>query len=126
MNRPNDPRMWCPVPNTFPYIRINLQEIATRNDIAHQIIAGFSTAFPALADIWPYLHDALNDVPALVTEVEMLAEEVRRARLDRANLLAATRATLAASHDGEPDPLYYLRDELDALTSPPEDTGRLT
>jgi len=30
------------------------------------------------------------------------------------DLVAAARATLAADHDGEPDPLYYLRDELQA------------
>jgi hypothetical protein len=30
-----------------------------------------------------------------------------------ANLLAAARATLAADHDGEDDPLSYLRDEVD-------------
>ncbi len=34
--------------------------------------------------------------------------------MDRANLLAAMRATIAAHADGEPDPLYYLRDELNA------------
>lgn len=124
MNRHTSQRMWCPVPNTFPYVRINLQEIATRNDLSSQIIAGFATAFPALADIWPYLHDALNDAPALMAEIKRLAEELQSARLDRANLLAAARATLAASQDGEPDPLYYLRDELDALTTPPDDTGR--
>ena len=30
------------------------------------------------------------------------------------DLVAAARATLAAADDGEPDPLYYLRDELQA------------
>ena len=123
MNRPNNKRMWCPVPNTLPNIRIDLQGVAARNDAARQIITGFATAFPALADIWPYLHDALNDVPVLAAEVKRLAEELHSARLDRANLLAAARATLAASREREPDPFYYLRDELDALTTPP-DTGR--
>ena len=33
---------------------------------------------------------------------------------DHANALAAMRATLAAQRDGEADPLYYLRDELQA------------
>jgi hypothetical protein len=37
--------------------------------------------------------------------------------MDRANLLAAMRATLAAHADGDPDPLWYLRDELDAAES---------
>jgi hypothetical protein len=31
-----------------------------------------------------------------------------------ANLLAAARAALSAEHDGEPDPMWYLRDELRA------------
>jgi hypothetical protein len=30
------------------------------------------------------------------------------------DLVAAARATLAAADDGEPDPLYYVRDELQA------------
>jgi hypothetical protein len=33
-------------------------------------------------------------------------------RLRYANLLAAARATLAAAHDGEAEPLAYLADEL--------------
>jgi hypothetical protein len=36
------------------------------------------------------------------------------------NLVAAARATLAAVADGEPDPLYYLRDELAATGHLPE------
>jgi hypothetical protein len=32
---------------------------------------------------------------------------------DRANLRAAIRAALAADAEGEADPWYYLRDELD-------------
>jgi hypothetical protein len=35
-------------------------------------------------------------------------------RLWRANGLAAMRATIGAQRDGEPDPLYYIRDELTA------------
>jgi hypothetical protein len=124
MNRPDNQRMWCPVPNPLPHVEINLQEIATRNDLARQIIAGFSTAFPSLADIWPYLDDALNDVRMLTAEVKRLSDKVQSARLDRANLLAAARATLAADRDDEPDPLSYLRDELDSPTAPSDDTGR--
>ncbi|SHN46923.1 hypothetical protein [Cryptosporangium aurantiacum] len=40
-------------------------------------------------------------------------------RLRYAFLLAAARSTLAADRDGEPDPLYYLRDELSANPSLP-------
>jgi hypothetical protein len=35
-------------------------------------------------------------------------------RASHADLLAAARAVLAAEHDGEHDPLWYLRDELAA------------
>jgi hypothetical protein len=74
-------------------------------------------------DIWGYLTEALNDVPALSAEIARLSDALRRARLDRANLIAAAHATIAADHDHERDPLSYLRDELDALASPPESTG---
>jgi hypothetical protein len=39
-------------------------------------------------------------------------------RLDRANLLAAIRATLSADDDGEDNPLGYLRSELDSPSAP--------
>lgn len=102
------------MPDTNPHINVNLEEIATRNQTAHHIVAGFSTAMPTLAEIWRLLEDALSDVPALSAEVTRLSAGVQHVRLDRANLLAAARATIAAYHDGEPDPLSYLRDELNA------------
>ncbi len=102
------------MPNTNAHININLEEVTTRNETARHVVAGFSAAMPTLAEIWRLLEDALSDVPALSAEVTRLSAEVQHARLDRANLLAAARATIAAHHDGEPDPLSYLRDELDA------------
>jgi hypothetical protein len=45
------------------------------------------------------------------------------ARLDRANLAAAALASIAAQHDGEPDPLSYLRDELRAQGYDPGGRG---
>ena len=69
---------------------------------------------PALAAMWQELDDALADTTALSALVTRLSAERDRARLDRANLRAAMRATLAAHADGEPDPLWYLRDELNA------------
>lgn len=86
----------------------------TRNTAARQIIAGFSTAAPTLAEAWRYLQSALTDVSDLAAEVTRLSADLVAARLDRANLLAAMRAALAAHADGEADPLSYLRDELDA------------
>ncbi|HEU5157029.1 MAG TPA: hypothetical protein VFU43_08535 [Streptosporangiaceae bacterium] len=82
--------------------------------MARDIVAGFSAASPTLAEIWNYVETALADTPALVTEITRLRAEATGARLDRANLVAAIRATIAAHHDGEDDPLSYLRDELDA------------
>ncbi len=113
------------MPNPVTYTNINLQEVNTRNDTARRIIAGFSSVMPALADIWQVIEDALNDALVLSAEVIRLSTALRHARLDRANLLAAARATIAAHHDGEPDPLLYLRDELDARTPPsPADSRR--
>ena len=59
----------------------------------------------------------INDLAGLVAELTRLAGELDQARLDRANLRAAMRAALAAHTDGEPDPMWYLRDELDAPES---------
>jgi hypothetical protein len=112
------------MPNTPPYINIDLGEVATRNNTARHIVAGFSTATPTLDEIWQYLEDSLNDVPELSAEIARLSGELQNARLDRANLLAAARATVAAHHDGEPDPLSYLRDELDALRQVSRDAQR--
>ena len=77
-------------------------------------IAGCATALPTLTDMWRNLHDALDDIPALAAEITRLSAELERTQLDRANLQAAIRATLAAHADGEPDPMWYLRDELNA------------
>jgi hypothetical protein len=96
------------VPNTSPYIHVDLEEVTTRNETAQHILAGFATAMPTVAEIWRYLESALNDVPELTIEITRLSDELKDARLDRANLLAAARATIAAYHDGEPDPLSYL------------------
>jgi len=90
----------------------DLPEVTTRNRIARHLAEGFSEAFPA--DIWRHLATAFADVPALSAEITRLRAELAGARLDHANLAAAALATIAAHHDGEPDPLSYLRDELGA------------
>ena len=107
--------------NTVPHININLLEANARNDNARHIIAGCAAAMPTLADMWRNLSDALDDTPALAAEITRLSAELGRTRLDRANLRAAMRATLAAYTDGEPDPMWYLRD---ALNAPETDTRR--
>jgi predicted DNA-binding ribbon-helix-helix protein len=106
-----------------PYYRIDLEEIATRNQTARHMIAGFSAEMPMLADFWRHLDAALADNLTLSAEVTRLTAELTATRLDRANLLAAIRATLAAHADGEADPQYYLRDELQARGQRPAEPG---
>ena len=93
-------------------------EITTRNDIARDIIAGFAAVTPTLAGVWRLVDRALADVPAVLAELGRARAELEAVRLDRANLLAAIRATLAADAEGEADPLGYLRDELDTHRHP--------
>lgn len=88
-----------------------------RNDIARGIIGGFSLMTPLLSWVWRFIDRALADVSAVLAELEAV-------RLDRANLLAAMAAALDAQSDGEEDPLWYIRDELDAHQMPPQDQGR--
>ena len=57
----------------------------------------------------------------LYTEIRRLRRRLASTLNDLHNLIAAARATLSADADGEPDPLYYLRDELEAQGQlPPE------
>lgn len=108
-----------------PYASMDLHEIANRNKEAANVLAGFSSGMPSLAEIWRFLETALADVPALSTELTRLASVLTDTRLDRANLLAAAQATLSAYTDGEADPLWYLRAELEVRRAlPPESRGR--
>ncbi len=107
------------MPSTRPNPDIDLQQISTRNDHARHIVAGCASALPTLADMWQTLNDALTDMAALSALATWLSAELDRTRLERANLRAAMRATLAAHTDGEADPMWYLRDELDAPESVP-------
>jgi hypothetical protein len=78
------------------------------------MVTGFSRATPALADLWQHIDHSLSDIPILTAEITRLDGQLRAVRLDRANLAAAGRATLAASRDGDSDPLSFLRAELAA------------
>ena len=49
------------MPNTHPNPDFDLQQISTRNTHARNIIAGFSSVLPALAEWWQALTDALSD-----------------------------------------------------------------
>ena len=108
------------MPDTSPHPEIDLYEISTVNTFARNVIAGFRSAWPALADWWQAVDDALSDAVALCEQVTRLSAELDRTRLDRANLRAAMRAALAALAEGEPDPMWYLRDELNAPQTPAE------
>jgi outer membrane murein-binding lipoprotein Lpp len=112
------------MPNTHPEPITDLQQISTRNTHARHIIAGCASVMPTLADMWQELDDALSDAASLAAQVTRLSAELKRTRLDRANLRAAMRATLAAHADGEPDPMWYLRDELNAPETPSAATRR--
>ena len=98
-------------------------EVTTRNDIARDMIAGFAAVTPTLAGIWRLIDAALADLPAVLAELGRTRAELDAVRLDRANLLAAIRATFAADAEGERDPLGYLRDEIDSADAP-ADTRR--
>ena len=82
------------------YPDADLQEVANRHDSA-------ASAMGKLAR-------ALDTIPLLSAEIGRLRVRLARTLTDLHNLVAAARATLGADADGEPDPLYYLRDELDA------------
>ena len=110
--------------NPRPNDRAGIEEIAARNQIARRMIAGFAAEMPALADFWRNLDTALAGNLALAAELTRQTSELTATRRDRADLLAAIRATLAAHADGEADPLYYLRDELAARQMPPGRHGR--
>ena len=78
----------------------DLQEVATRHDIATAAMAK--------------LGRALDTIPLLSAEIRRLRRRLATALTDLNNLLAAAKATLGAHADGEEDPLFYLRDELTA------------
>jgi hypothetical protein len=98
-------------PHTSP---INLLEVSTRAEHARHIITGFLRAAPTLSDLWRQVNDALSDIPILTAEIVRLRAWLTACRIERANLAAAARITIAAYHNGESDPLACLQDELHA------------
>ena len=85
-------------PNDYP--DADLQEVARQHDQAASAIRKLAAA--------------LDAIPRLCAEISRLRARLARTLADLHNLIAAARATLGARADGEPDALYYLRDELDA------------
>ena len=100
--------------SNVPYSVIDLPEVMSRNQAARDIVTGFASATPTLSTAWQHIEAALADARDLVTEVTRLSAELAATRLRHADALAAMRATIGAQRDGEPDPLYYIRDELNA------------
>jgi hypothetical protein len=95
----------------------------SRNQAVCDIVTGFASATPTLSTAWQRIEAALADARDLATEVTRLSAELAAARLSHANALAAMRATIGAQRDGEPDPLYYIRDELGAPQNVSEARG---
>jgi hypothetical protein len=88
-------------PDNLHHPDSDLQEAAKRHDDAFAVIRP--------------LTDALNVVPAMCSEIRALRRRLSNALIDLSDLIAAGVATIGAHADGEPDPLYYLRDQLQAL-----------
>jgi hypothetical protein len=101
-----------------PESGVSLHLVYARNDHARSIIAGCMSAMPVASQMWQQVDRALADVPVMGAAIARLAAELADTRMDRANLLATMRAAIGAHADGEPDPLYYLRDELNTRQMP--------
>jgi len=108
------------MPKSVPYSAIDIPDVMSRNQAARDVVSGFASATPTLSVAWQHIDAALTDARDLAAEVTRLSVELAAARLWHANSLAAMRATIGAQRDGEPDPLYYLRDELRASQSAAE------
>ena len=102
------------MPNNARYSAIDMSDVMSRNQVARDIVSGFANATPTLSAAWDHIRAALADAQELATEVTRLSAELAAARLWHADALAAMRATIGAQRDGESDPLYYIRDELNA------------
>jgi len=102
------------MPSNAPHSAIDIADVLSRNLAARDIVSGFASAMPTLSAAWQHLQAALADTRDLAAEVARLSADLAAARLRHANALAAMRATIGAQRDGEPDPLYYIRDELNA------------
>jgi hypothetical protein len=100
--------------NDTPYSAIDIPEVMSRNQVACDVVSGFASATPTLSVAWQHIDAALTDARDLAAEVTRLSIQLAAARLGHANALASMRATIGAQYDGEPDPLYYIRDELSA------------
>jgi hypothetical protein len=108
-------------PDDYP--DIDLQEVASTYDQAitaarqHGLSAKMWLRTPAGRKT----SSALALIPVLASQLKRIRDHLARTLTDLGNLTAAARATLGAQRDGETDPLYYLRDELQAQGQLPAD-----
>ena len=100
----------------LPRMRVNLDIV--RGHHAYAIRPHIPTARRAAC------HAALRDIPVLAAEIERLWTLACQSHQRYADLRAAALACVAAWEAGEPDPLFYLRDELHARTDLPTRPGR--
>ena len=106
-----------------PGADMTMLAVYARNEHARRVVAGFAAEMPSLAGLWQQVDRALADTPALGLVCARLTAELAGTRMDRANLVAAIRAAVAAHIAGEDDPLFYLRDELAGQQAIPEFPG---
>ncbi|MFC5186043.1 hypothetical protein [Actinomadura harenae] len=103
------------MPNPPTSTTVNLTEVREKSRIAREIVSYLDDALPSMAELWRRIYAALADTLMLIVEINRLNAANRLLRDDCANLLAAARATLGAADEGtDPDPLYYVRDEVNA------------
>ena len=106
-----------PAPAPWPRLQVNLSVVRGHYADATRRLAPRARRYSHYA--------AIRDIPALVAEIERLWTLVCDASQRDADLRAAALACIAASEAGEPDPLFYLRDELHARRPlPPRPRGR--
>lgn len=104
-----------PAPVPWPRLKVNLAVVRSHYARANRLHVPRARRYAQFA--------AINDIPALIAEVERLWRLSCAASQRHADLRAAALACIAATDAGEPDPLFYLRDELRA-TSPQQPSPR--
>jgi hypothetical protein len=106
-----------PAPASWPRLHVNLSIVRGHYDYALRRHTSRARRYAH------YL--AIRDIPDLVAEVERLWRLACDASQGYADLRAAALASIAAYQADEPNPLFYLRDELHARRPlPPRPRGR--
>ena len=101
-----------PLDTRFAHQPMDLQETLDHYTSAIRAIKASPFARILLHARTAIIVAALDAIPGLCQEAQQLRALIAVASLDHANLVGAARSTLVADRDGEPDPLWYLRDEL--------------